>query len=79
MLLNSTMIKDVIEAFTLRKNEDLSITFPDVLDQIMGKDASFELSISGSIQPLKLHYIPSIVKKSIGVIFVNTDFRGLDW
>ena len=79
VLLNTTMIKDVIEAFNLRKNDDLSITFPDVLDQIMGKDASFELSISGSIQPLKLQYQPNNIVKSVAYVFINTEFNGLEW
>ena len=47
----------------------------------MGNDASFEFSISTSIQPLKLQYVSQPINESeqIAYVFVNTDFQGLKW
>ncbi len=53
--------------------------FPSCFDNMKSSDANFELVGSNTLQPLRLVRQYNIVSRSIGVIFVNTETRGLNY
>ena len=55
MQVDTSMVKDVIEGIKQRiDSETLSITFPDVFENLKGTDAHFEMVTSNTLQPLQL-------------------------
>ena len=52
---DTTMVKDVIEVMKRRiDSQSLTITFPDVFENLKGTDAHFEMVTSNTLQPLLL-------------------------
>ena len=69
----TTMVKDLVKTLISRLDkETLSVTFPKVLDQMSGSDASFEMSASNSIKPMQMFYNHNIATHKYGLIIVNT-------
>ena len=80
------MVNNLLENIKLKQHPvALSVTFPDVLNRMRADDANFELSVSNTIQRLKLYhkdsmskpYYPNTINESIGLIFVNTHSKDL--
>ena len=70
------MIADLIRTLLTRLDrQTLSVTFPKVLDQMQGTDASFEMSASNSIKPMNLFYMHNIATTKMGLLLVN---RGIE-
>ena len=73
---DTRMIKDIADTM-LEKYEKIhfTLTFPDVLDDLFSGDATFEMSASNTIQPLKIFYIHNVVTHSTAIIFVDENYR----
>ena len=68
----TTMIADLIRTLLSRLDrQTLAVTFPKVLDQMEGSDASFEMSASNSIKPMNLFYAHNIATHKMGLLLVN--------
>ena len=53
----TSMVRDFVKTLNVRfSKETLSVQMPEALEQMKGKDANFEVLVSSTIQPLKLHY-----------------------
>ena len=52
----------------------MAVNIPDDFDQMKGKDVTFEMTLSNSIQPLKLHFRSNIISDSIAYIFVCSEY-----
>ena len=73
----TTMIKDLSDV--LKKQYDrksFSILFPNCFNDLLGNDASFEMALSNTLQPLRLVYEHNVATDSIGVVFVHTHLEG---
>ena len=69
------MVSEIVDAFTNRFNRDtLTLCLPDAFEHLKSNEKSlkFEMSVSTTIQPLKLFYVHNIVTKKVAYIFVNT-------
>ena len=54
---DTTMVKDFVKTLVNRFDKrTLAVQIPDALDQMKGKDTNFEMVVTSTIQPLKLHY-----------------------
>ena len=74
VLIETKMVDDLINCIMRRINpSDRSIEFPKVLDQISTHDASFEVTVSNSIQKCKLFYTENVASKhKFGLIICTT-------
>ena len=79
--LETKMVANLLDHLMLKQDPvRKTISFPRDLDQLKTDDASFELSVSNSIEKLTLYHRSStymysyknVVGKSIGVVFVNS-------
>ena len=86
--LETKMIANVLDHLLLKRDSvRQTVQFPQVLEQVKSDDASFELAVSNSIQKLTLYHRSSpfknrynyTVRKSIGIVFINTKTLGLDY
>ena len=69
----TTMVKDLVKTLISRLDkETLSVTFPKVLNQMLGSHTSFEISVTDSIKPLQMFYKHNIATHKFGLIIVNT-------
>lgn len=69
----TTMVRDLVKTLISRLDkESLSVTFPKVLDQMSGSDASFEMSASNTIKPMQMFYDHNIATHKYGLVIVNT-------
>ena len=67
------MIKDVVDCTVSRLDRPtLSVEFPKVFNSLLGTDASFELSSSNTIMPLRLIFRHNIATLRFALILVNT-------
>ena len=74
------MIMDVVQV--MDKDYDhryFSIQLIDCFDDLVGRDANFEIVASQTLQPVKLHFSHNVVTESIAVIFLNTNLKGLKY
>ena len=72
VLSETTMIRDLVKTLNARVNRNnLTLTMPAAVDQMTGKDASFEMVASNSIMPMKLHFENNISTHKAGLIFVT--------
>ena len=75
---DTNMVKDIADAFNTRfSTEDLTLLIPDVFENLISKDAKFEMAISNTVQPLKLFYDHQVITDSVAYIFVYTESKGL--
>ena len=78
MKADTNMVKDIADAFNTRfSTEDLTLLIPDVFENLISKDAKFEMAISNTVQPLKLFYDHQVITDSVAYIFVYTESKGL--
>lgn len=80
----TTMVRDLVKTLISRLDkETLSVTFPKVLDQMSGSDASFEMSASNTIKPMQMFYNHNIASHKYGLVIVNTTIsnngKNLPW
>ena len=78
------MVRDLVKTLIGRLDkESLSVTFPKVLDQMSGSDASFEMSASNTIKPMQMFYDHNIATHKYGLVLVNTTInnngKNLPW
>ena len=67
------MINNISQTLAEKYDRDtLSVVFPDVLDDLMDKNASLEMISSKNLQRIKLIYSHNIVTHSVATIFVHT-------
>ena len=72
------MVNEIADAFNTRfSTEDLTLQIPSVFENLTSQDAKLEMSISNTVQPLKLFYEHQVVSDSIAYVFVNTESKGL--
>ena len=64
------MLYDLSDALRLGCEEDMTITFPDVLVSLQGSDVNFELVTSSTLRPLKLFYLHHVVWMLRAYVFV---------
>ena len=73
VLADTTMIQDLSNVLKSQYDRTtFSIEFPDCFNDLLGNDASFEMALSNTLQPLRLIYEHNVVTDSIGVIFIHT-------
>ena len=86
--LETKMIKNILNHIRFKQDKvKKSVEFPGTLEQIKADDANFELSVSNTIERLTLYHRSSvyrrkynnIVKKCIGIIFVNSQSKTLSY
>ena len=73
---DTTMIKDVATTFKRYDRTTMSLQIPQCLEQLKGSDASFEMVVSNTLQPLRLIHTHNVVTRSIAVILVHTELKG---
>ena len=82
------MVENLLDHLILKQHPKIKIVeFPSVLEQIRTDDAKFELAVSNTIKKLTLYHRSSVyrkkyenvVSKSIGIIFVNTRTKKLEY
>ena len=86
--LETKMIKNIIDHIQFCQDKvKKSVEFPGTLEQIKADDANFELSVSNTIERLTLYNRSSIyrsnytniVKKCVGIVFVNSQCKTLQY
>ena len=74
------MVKNVVDILNEHYDRDGQyVEFPSCFNQIKGEDANFELVASNNLQKLRLARRANVVIKSIAIIFVHTEARGLSY
>ena len=58
-------------------DSNMTCTFPDVLENMKGKDATFELVTSSTIRPCRLFYSHNVITEKIAFIIIQTHLKGL--
>ena len=53
---DTQMLFDISKALIEGLTDEMTCTFPDVLDSLMGQDNNFELVTSSTLKPLTLFY-----------------------
>ena len=72
------MVEEIVDTLTTRFNKNnLALELPDAFDHLKGSDASIEMSVSNTLQPLNLFFGDNLVTDSISYIFVNTECKDL--
>ena len=72
------MVYEIADAINTRySTEDLTLEIPSVFDNLSSQDAKLEMSISNTVQPLKLFREHQLVSKSVAYVFVNTRSKDL--
>ena len=80
MKADTKFIADVCEALLDRVADDMTLTFPELLEGITGTDNNFELVSSSTTRPVKLMYTFNLVSKLLGYVFAWSYLKGLgDW
>ena len=60
------MVYEIAEAFNTRfSTEDLTLQIPGVFENLTSKEEKLEMSISNTVQPLKLFYEHQVVSLSL--------------
>ena len=86
--LETKMIKNIIDHIQFCQDKvKKSVEVPGTLEQIKADDANFELSVSNTIERLTLYNRSSIyrsnytniVKKCVGIVFVNSQCKTLQY
>ena len=71
------MVYEITETFeTMFDKNQLTLKFPDVFAQMVNNDASTELVVSNTLQPMNLIMSDNKIQKSVAHIFVNTECNG---
>ena len=70
---------EIADAINTRySTEDLTLEIPGVFDNLSSQDAKLEMSISNTVQPLKLfREHQQVSESSIAYVFVNTKSKDL--
>ena len=72
----SNMAVEVSECLLRFDRTTLQTCIPAAFDNAVGKDCSYETTISSTAQVLALRYRGNIVARSIAAIFLNTELKG---
>ena len=75
----TAMCSEICEAFIANLDRKKLISlFPNVLKNLISKDASFEMVSSQTLQTLQLNFDANTIKKHRVTIFVTTELQGKD-
>ena len=77
---DTKFIADVCNALLDRIGQDMTLTFPEFLEGLIGSDTNLELVSSSTTRPVKLLYTYNLVSILLGYVFVWNHLKGLgDW
>ena len=69
----TTMCKEISNRFLDDFDKDKMVcTFPDIMSNLVGNDASFEMVLSNTLQTMLMTYSHNEVSQTRAVIFVTT-------
>ena len=72
------MVYEIADAINTRySTEDLTLVIPSVFENLSSQDAMLEMTISNTVQPLKLFREHQVVSDSIAYVFVYTGSKDL--
>ena len=71
---------DVSDALQDGVTNEMTCTFPDVLENLEGSDNNFEMVTSSTLKPLKMFYEHNVARILRGYVFVQESLEGVgDW
>ena len=73
---DSNMAVEVSQCLERFNPKTLITSIPDIFEQAVGKDASYETIISSTAQTLGMQWKGDIVARSVAVVFVTTELKG---
>ena len=77
---DTQMVKDIVNMFEKHYDKELQfVELPTALDSIYSSDASFEMITSNTLQKARLIREHNVAAKTIAVIFVHTNAKGLPY
>jgi len=71
---------DISQALLDGCTQEMTCTFPDVLESLQGSDNNFEMVTSSTLKPLRMFYGHNVVRILRGYIFIQEGLEGFgDW
>ena len=74
------MVEELVKMLSKKCDRDtMTIELPYAFQNMVGRDANYEMVTSNTIQPILLSYQHNMVSHSIAYIFVNTGCQDLEY
>ena len=76
----TAMVEELVQMLSKKCDRDtMTIELPYAFQNMVGKDANYEIVTSSTIQPILLSYSHNVANHTIAYIFVNTGCKELEY